>query len=79
MFEVSPACWAQGGRDNGVVHDGPCVLTAPSNCLLRQPGTPGLSMAACRSSCGVGGPLSVSTVVKKVHAAPQRWDVDQAS
>eukprot|EP00969_Alexandrium_andersonii_P070594 3115337-Alexandrium_andersonii.AAC.1 len=68
---MCPAVSAMASTASVQVHDGPCVLTFPSSCLLRQPDTAGFFMAACRSSCGVGGPLSVSTAAKKVHAAPQ--------
>eukprot|EP00969_Alexandrium_andersonii_P048400 2123268-Alexandrium_andersonii.AAC.1 len=52
------------------VHDGPCVVTVPSSCLLRQPETAELSIADCSSSCGVGGPFSVKAVVKKGPSRP---------
>eukprot|EP00969_Alexandrium_andersonii_P311917 13782663-Alexandrium_andersonii.AAC.1 len=67
MYPLSPATASIASAQ---FHEGPWVVTAPSSCLLRHSETAGLPTAACRSSCGAGGPRSVRAVVNNSRPPP---------
>eukprot|EP00969_Alexandrium_andersonii_P231101 10206403-Alexandrium_andersonii.AAC.1 len=57
---MNPASSVMAPPASAHVQAGPWVATTPSSCLLLHPDAAGLSVAACRSSWGVGVLVPVS-------------------